>query len=71
MARAKGDRFRLDTFVNRVTFDRMVEALQLFLQPSGVGDSGRGTTGFTVSRTIRDLMLYRCALSCLGITYVM
>ena len=35
MTKARGDRFRLDTFVNRVTFDRMVEALQLFLQPTG------------------------------------
>ena len=35
MAKARGERFRLDTFVNRVTFDRMVEALQLFLQPAG------------------------------------
>lgn len=43
--------YRLDSFVNRVTFDRMIEALQLFLSPSS-GDS------MPLSRTIRDLLLY-------------
>jgi hypothetical protein len=28
-------RYRLDTMVNRVTFDRMIDALQLFAQPIG------------------------------------
>lgn len=43
--------YRLDSFVNRVTYDRMIEALQLFLSPNS-GDS------MPLSRTIRDLLLY-------------
>ena len=43
--------YRLDSFVNRVTYDRMIEALQLFLSPNS-GNS------MPLSRTIRDLLLY-------------
>jgi len=43
--------YRLDSFVNRVTYDRMIEALQLFLSPN----SGNN---MPLSRTIRDLLLY-------------
>ena len=41
--------YRLDTFLNRVSFDRMIESLQLFLSPN---------TNKTSSRTLRDLILY-------------
>ena len=41
--------YRLDTFVNRVPYDRMIEALQLFLSP---------TADMPLSRAIRDLLLY-------------
>ena len=41
-----GPVFRLDAFVNRVTYDRMIEALQSFLP------------GKTLSSTLRDLILY-------------
>lgn len=41
-----GPVYRLDAFVNRVTYDRMIEALQSFLP------------GKTLSSTLRDLILY-------------
>ena len=44
-------RYRLDTMVNRVTFDRQIEALQSFLTPPVPGVLG-------VSRAVRDIMLY-------------
>lgn len=43
-------RYRLDTMVNRVTFDRMVAALQVFSQPGGDQPP--------VSPAIRELLLY-------------
>ena len=42
--------YRLDQFVNRVAYDRMINALQLFLNPEA------GTT--CVSSIVRDLILY-------------
>lgn len=45
-------RYRLDTMVNRVTFDRMIEALQLFLTPATVGGA------VPISKAVRDIMLY-------------
>ena len=41
--------YRLDTFVNRVPYDRMIEALQLFLSP---------INELPLSRAVRDLLLY-------------
>jgi hypothetical protein len=38
--------------VNRVTFDRMIEALQLFLTPTTVGGA------VPISKAIREIMLY-------------
>ena len=61
----KGRRYRLDDFVNRVSYDRMLEALQLFLctddVPGGPGtmDGDGGDRGeMTISRALRDLVLY-------------
>lgn len=48
----RSKRYRLDTMVNRVTFDRMIEALQLFLTPTTVGGA------VPISKAIRDIMLY-------------
>ena len=42
--------YRLDQFVNRVSYDRMINALQLFLNPEA-GDT-------SVSSIVRDLILY-------------
>ena len=44
-------KYRLDCMVNRVTYDRQIEALQTFLTPPSVGVLG-------VSRAVRDIMLY-------------
>ena len=49
----KQSRYRLDTMVNRVTFDRMVAALQVFSQPCG-----DHLTVSPVSPAIRELLLY-------------
>ena len=35
-----GRLLRLDAFVNRVSYDRMIDALQLFLQPTAVAAAG-------------------------------
>lgn len=45
--------YRLDTIVNRITFDRMINALQLFLQPA----ASSGTTSL-ISKSLRDVILY-------------
>jgi len=42
--------YRLDNFVNRISYDRMMNALLLFVQ--------QGNGVFPISRTIRDLILY-------------
>ena len=44
-------KYRLDCMVNRVTYDRQIEALQTFLTPPSMGVLG-------VSRAVRDIMLY-------------
>ena len=44
-------KYRLDCMVNRVTYDRQIDALQTFLTPPTVGVLG-------VSRAVRDIMLY-------------
>ena len=44
-------KYRLDCMVNRVTYDRQIEALQTFLRPPSVGVLG-------VSRAVKDIMLY-------------
>jgi len=46
----KRQSYRLDAIVNRVTYDRMIESLQLFLQ------SGDGV--LPLSRTLRDIILF-------------
>ena len=46
----KGAAYRLDAIVNRVTYDRMIQSLQLFLQP--------GDETMPLSRTLRDLIIY-------------
>lgn len=43
--------YRLDHFVNRVSYDRMIQSLQLFLQQYEDGST-------PVSRVLRDLLLY-------------
>ena len=45
-------KYRVDSMVNRVTYDRQIDALQQFLQPS----SRMKKVG--VSRVLRDIMLY-------------
>lgn len=42
--------YRMDNFVNRISYDRMMNALLLFVQ--------QGNGVFPISRTIRDLILY-------------
>ena len=44
-------KYRLDCMVNRVTYDRQIEALQSFLTPTAPDVIG-------ISRAVRDIMLY-------------
>ena len=44
-------KYRLDTMVNRVAFDRQIEALQRFLNPPSEDNMG-------ISRAVRDIILY-------------
>jgi AAA domain len=44
--------YRVDSMVNRVTYDRQIEALQQFLQPS------TRMQKLGISRVLRDIMLY-------------
>lgn len=54
--------YRLDCFVNRVSYDRMIEALQLFLKlnTNSNSNSSKGTNSDKqlISRTLRDIILY-------------
>ena len=54
-------KYRLDTMVNRVTFDRMIEALQTFVQPMG--------ELVPVSQAVRDVMLYSYPNSMIQVTW--
>lgn len=49
--------YRLDNFVNRVSYDRMIDGLQLLLQPSAGGNDSKPLVA-GVSGIIRDLLLY-------------
>jgi hypothetical protein len=49
--------YRLDCFVNRVSYDRMLESLQLLLQ-SSVSSSSSSVSELKISQAIKDLLLY-------------
>ena len=55
-----GGVYRLDTFLNRVSYDRMVESLQVVLSPQSL-----------ISRTLRDLILYRYTHRPLSHAYIL
>lgn len=72
------DVLRLDCFVNRVSYERMIDGLQIFLQSyerSGTGNMDADPTGggiskrsFFVSKTVRDLLLYSYSNSMLRLS---
>ena len=53
--------YRLDCFVNRVSYDRMLESLQLLLQSSVSSSSSSSSSSVSelkISQAIKDLLLY-------------
>ena len=52
--------YRLDCFVNRVSYDRMLESLQLLLQSSvsSSSSSSSSVSELKISQAIKDLLLY-------------
>ena len=50
--------YRLDCFVNRVSYDRMLESLQLLLQSSVSSSSSSSVSELKISQAIKDLLLY-------------
>ena len=65
----KGRKYRLDASVNRISYDRMLDSLQLFLRSElGNGDSSdsrdsrdsnnKSNKNNKISRVVRDLILY-------------